>query len=73
MRAIVITLSVVSLLLFSFRAISQSGTLSDEQVIANVDSALGRLERMQKEIKEIHLFLATMHPVAVVEGGEPVH
>jgi hypothetical protein len=32
-------------LLFSSRAISQSGTLSDEQVIANVDSALGRLVR----------------------------
>lgn len=57
------------LLAFSSRGISQSGTLSDERVIANVDSALGRLVHMQKEIKEIHPFLARMHPVAVVEGA----
>jgi hypothetical protein len=61
------TATVVSLLLFSSGAISQSGTLSDDRVISHVDSALGRLVQMQKEIKEIHPFLARLHPVAVVE------
>ncbi|HEX7572518.1 MAG TPA: hypothetical protein VF514_05450 [Bacteroidota bacterium] len=69
MRTRIIAAAVVSLLLISSRAISQSGTLSDERVIANVDSALSRLMQIQKEIKEIHPFLARLHPVAVVEGA----
>ena len=68
MRTGSILAAVLLLLAFSSRGISQSGTLSDERVIANVDSALARLVQMQKEIKEIHPFLARMHPVAVVEG-----
>jgi hypothetical protein len=68
MRTRTIAGAVVSLLLISSRAFSQSGTLSDERVIANVDSALGRLMQMQREIKDIHPFLARVHPVAVVEG-----
>ena len=68
MRARSVSATVVSLVLFSSGTLSQSGTLSAERVIANVDSALGRLVQMQKDIREIHPFLARLHPVAVVEG-----
>lgn len=69
MPARVLTATVASFLLFSSGAVCQSDTLSDRQVVAAVDSGLGRLVRMQREIKEIHPFLAGMHPVAVVEGA----
>jgi hypothetical protein len=58
----------VFLLLFSCRGMSQSERLPDERIIAGVDSALGRLVQMHQEVKEIHPFLARLHPVAVLEG-----
>jgi hypothetical protein len=69
MPARVLAATVASLVLFSSCVVCQPDTLSDRQVIACVDNGLGRLVQMQKEIKEIHPFLARMHPVAVVEGA----
>jgi hypothetical protein len=68
MRTRNVAATVVSLLLFVSPGFCQSGSLSDNRVIASVDSALDRLLQIHKEIKEIHPFLARLHPVAVVEA-----
>lgn len=43
---------------------------ADQPLIAKVDSALSKLVGIQKEIKTIHPFLQTLHPIAIVEGDD---
>jgi hypothetical protein len=55
-------------LLLTSAADPQSGTRSDEQVLAGADTALGRLVQMHGEIRDISPALAGLYPVAVLEG-----
>lgn len=45
------------------------GRQSDERIIASVDTALQRLVIVHQTIKEIHPFLASLHPIAIVEDS----
>ena len=47
----------------------EPGRQSDERIIASVDTALQKLVIVHQTIKEIHPFLASLHPIAVVEDS----
>ena len=56
------------ILLFTSGADMPPGPLSDEQIIAGADTALGRLVLMHREIRDISPALEGLYPVAVLEG-----
>jgi hypothetical protein len=49
---------------------SQQEKPPDPAIIAGVDSALAKLVRIKEEIKDLHPYLAHLHPIAIVEGEE---
>lgn len=55
------------LTLLFFYQFGYSEQNSDQTIISEVESALGRLITMQKDIKDIHPFLNQLHPIAIVE------
>ncbi len=51
-------------------ALSQPGELSEASFLAHADSAFVKLVKLQQEIRDIHPYLALLHPIAVVEKDE---
>ncbi len=58
----------ILLVVSSCRAACPPGGTPDSPFIAHVDSSLGRLSAMHKDIRGMHPLLASLHPVAVING-----
>ncbi len=62
--------AIVATVLVAPRLLGQPTPLSDSSFVSSCDAALHKLTRVQEEVRDMHPFLQTAHPVAVVEGDD---